>query len=275
MPPATSPTLADRVRQATVVVTTLATIAVNGAANAVPLNGQTTASISDRFAVFVIPAGYVFAIWGLIYLGLLAFAIHQARPSRAADPRLRRIGWLAVLSNVLNGTWILAWHWELFPLTLALMLGLLATLVVIAERLQVGRAPTTGADRWAVNVSWSVYLGWITVATITNVAAVLAAAGFDGAGIDPVAWAVGVLLVGVAIGGWWLATRQAVAYGLVLVWAYAGIAVKEQATQAVAVTALLGAAAFAALVLGVVVRRARDARSGHTGTAAGPAPLAA
>jgi len=267
MPPApatTAATTADRVRQAAVLLTTMATIAVNGAANAVPLNGQGTGEISDRFDVFVIPAGYVFSIWGVIYLGLLAFAVIQALPGRAADPRLRAIGWPAVLANVLNGAWIVAWHWELFPLSLALMAGLLAVLVVIGERLQVGRTATRGADTWAVNVPWTVYLGWITVATITNVAVVLAAAGYTGAGIEPTAWAAGVLLVGVGIGGWWLATRRAVAYGLVLAWAYLGIAAKEQATEAVAGTALLGAAAFAAMVLGIAARRLRDAREAAT-----------
>lgn len=262
-PPAA--TRGDRTRQAAVLVTTLATIAVNGAANAVPLNGQGTGEISDRFDVFVIPAGYVFSIWGLIYLGLVAFAVLQALPRRATDPRLRSIGWPAVLANALNGTWILAWHWELFTLSLALMVGLLVTLVVIGERLQVGRVPTRGLDTWAVNVPWTVYLGWITVATITNVAVTLAAGGFTGAGIEPATLAAGVLLAGVLIGGWWLATRRAVAYGLVLAWAYVGIAVKEQATEVVAGTALLGAAALAALVLGIAARRLRDARDASGG----------
>jgi hypothetical protein len=259
-PPGEQAAAADRIRQAVVVITTLATIAVNGAANAIPLNGQGTGAISDRFDVFVIPAGYVFSIWGVIYVGLLAFAVVQALPGRAADPRLRSVGWAAVVANLLNAAWIFAWHWELFTLSLAIMVGLLATLVLICERLAVGRAATRGADTWAVNVPWTVYLGWITVATITNVAAALAAAGFTGAGIEPTTWAVGVLLAGVAIGGWWLTTRSAVAYGLVLIWAYAGIAVKEQATEAVAGTALLGAAAFGALTLGILARRLRDAR---------------
>ncbi len=261
-------TSADRVRQAAVVLSTVATIALNGAANAIPLNGQGTGEISDRFDVLVIPAGYVFSIWGLIYLGLIAYAVVQALPGRAADRRLRSIGWPAVLANVLNGAWILAWHWELFPLSLALMVGLLATLVVIGERLAVGRHPTRGLDTWAVNVPWTVYLGWITVATITNVAVVLMAAGFDGAGIEPAAWAAGVLLTGVAIGGWWLATRRAVAYGVVLAWAYLGIAVKEQATEIVAGTALLGAAAFAVIALAIAARRLREERDARAVRAA-------
>jgi hypothetical protein len=253
-------TTVDQVRQVAVLLTTFATIAVNGAANAVPLNGQATGEISDRFEVFVIPAGHVFAIWGVIYLGLVAYAIVQALPARAADPRQRAIGWAAVLANVLNAAWIFAWHWELFPLSLAIMVGLLATLLVIGELLAVGRRSTSGLDRWAVNLPWTVYLGWITVATITNVAVALAAAGFDGGGIEPATWAAGVLGAGIAIGGWWLATRRAIAYGIVLAWAYVGIAVKEQATEIVAGTALLGAAAFVTLVLGISARRLREAR---------------
>ena len=62
----------DQVRQLATVLIFIVTVAINGAANALPINGQTTAEISDRFRVFVIPAGYVFAIWGLIYLGLAA-----------------------------------------------------------------------------------------------------------------------------------------------------------------------------------------------------------
>lgn len=94
----------DQRRQVAIVVSFLITLAINIAANALPINGQRTAEISDRFDVFVIPAGYVFSIWGLIYLLLAAFTIHQARPSRSTDPTLRRLGWLPVVAGILNAT---------------------------------------------------------------------------------------------------------------------------------------------------------------------------
>ena len=121
----------DKVRQWAVILGVVATIAINALANALPLNGQTTGEISDRFQVFFVPAGYVFSIWGLIYLGLVAFGVYQALRAQGDNPRLRSIGWLFVGSCVANIAWIFFWHYELFPLTLVAMLTLLALLIVI------------------------------------------------------------------------------------------------------------------------------------------------
>src|SRR5512143_2105947 len=108
----------DTLRQITVVLTVLVTLVVNTLANALPLNGQNTGQISDRFAVYFVPAGYVFSIWGLIYVGLVAFTIYQALPSQRTNPRLGAIGWLFFLSCVANSAWIFLWHYELFAWTL-------------------------------------------------------------------------------------------------------------------------------------------------------------
>jgi hypothetical protein len=120
----------DITRQISVVVTVLITLVVNGLANALPLNGQNTGQISDRFNVYFVPAGYVFSIWGLIYIGLIAFAIYQALPSQRANPRLRATGWWITLGGIANSAWIFLWHYNQFPLTLIAMLVLLATLIV-------------------------------------------------------------------------------------------------------------------------------------------------
>lgn len=84
----------DNVRQLLVIVALLAMIAINALSTALPLNGQTPAEISDRAKVFFVPAGYVFSIWGLIYLGTLAYAIYQALPSNAENRELAGIGTL-------------------------------------------------------------------------------------------------------------------------------------------------------------------------------------
>ena len=100
----------DIVRQVVNLLATVATITINGLANALPLNGQTTGEISDRFDVYFVPAGYVFSIWGLIYLALSAFAVYQALPAQRENPHLRRIGYLFALSCVANSAWIFLWH---------------------------------------------------------------------------------------------------------------------------------------------------------------------
>jgi benzodiazapine receptor len=239
----------DRRRQVVTLATYLVTVAVNGAANALPINGQTTASISDRFEVLVIPAGYVFAIWGLIYALLGAFSIDQARPSRAADPTLRRLGYLPAMTGALNTVWLLLFQYEVFVLTVPVMIGLLVSLIAINAVTFADRDHLAGPMRWTIRAPFSVYLGWITVATIANIAQTLKAIGFDGFGIDPPIVAGGVLVVGLAIAVTFVWRFADSVYGSVIVWAYVGIAVKESATTIVPVVSLAGATVVGALLL--------------------------
>jgi translocator protein len=251
----------DRLRQVLVVGSFIFAIALNAAANIIPLNGQTTGEIADRFQVFVQPAGYVFSIWSLIYIGQLAFVLHSLRPSRLEDPLLRRIGLLPVAIAVLNGVWILAWHWELFPLTLLIMVALLVALIWLYLRAGFehtarpsGHGPAS-AERWFVQLPFSVYLGWITVATIANVAVVGNWADVPTFGIAPELIAAAVLVVGLGIAAAVLLRTADVAYGAVIVWAYVGVVVKEFETTVVALAAGAAVLVVAALIAAAVVGR--------------------
>ena len=225
----------DTLRQISVILTILATITVNGLANALPINGQNTGEISDRFEVYFVPAGYVFSIWGLIYLGLIAFAIFQALPSQRDNPRLRAAGWWVSLGGLANIAWIFLWHYEQFPLTLVAMLVLLATLIVTYLHLEIGRSAVSAAERWAVRLPFSIYLGWITVATVANVTSVLDFLQWDGFGIAPEIWMAIVLAAVLVIAVLMNFTRRDVAYAAVILWALAGISVKHAAVPAVAI----------------------------------------
>ena len=250
----------DRTRQLVTVLVFLVTVAVNGAANALPINGQLTAEISDRFRVYVIPAGYVFAIWGLIYLALGAFTVYQALPSRRVDPVLRRLGWLPALTGVFNTIWVLLFQYEIFVLTVPVMIALLLTLIAIHLRLWDRRAELGRSAFWFVRVPFSIYLGWITVATIANIAQTLQSVGFDGFGIQPELIASAVLLTGLAIAVTFVWRFHDAAYGLVIVWAYAGIVVKEAASAYVPLVAGLGALVVAVLVILSLAGRLPPAR---------------
>jgi hypothetical protein len=225
----------DLLRQISVILTVLATLVVNILANALPLNGLNTGQISDRFQVYFVPAGYVFSIWGLIYLGLIVFAVYQALPSQRENPRLRATGWWISLGGLANITWIFLWHYEQFPLTLIAMLVLLATLIVTYLRLGIGQTPAPLAERWAVRLLFSIYLGWITVATVANVTSLLDYLNWDGFGIAPEIW-MGIALAAVlAIATLMNFTRRDVAYALVILWALAGISLKHAAVALVAI----------------------------------------
>jgi benzodiazapine receptor len=222
--------------QIVVILALVATVAVNGLANALPLNGLTTGEISDRFDVYFVPAGYVFSIWGLIYLALAAYAIYQALPAQRENTRVQSIAWLFVLSCAANVAWLFLWHYEQFPLTLVAMLTLLGTLIAIYLRLGVGRVQVSAAEKWLAQVPFSIYLGWITVATIANVTSVLDFLGWNGWGV-PQVWAVIMLVAGVGIASAVGLTRGDVAYMLVIVWAFVGIAVKHAAAPLVSIAA--------------------------------------
>lgn len=225
----------DRVRQIAVALTILVTIVINILANALPINGLNTGEISDNFQVYFVPAGYVFSIWGVIYIGLIAFAIFQALPSQRDNPRLRATGWWIALGGVANSAWIFLWHYELFPPTLIAMLLLLATLIITYLRLGIGRTKVSAAETWAARVPFSIYLGWITVATVANVTDVLYYWNWNGFGIAPEIWMAIMLAAVLAIATLMAFIRRDVAYALVLLWALAGISNKHAGVAAVVI----------------------------------------
>lgn len=243
----------DNVRQLLVIVATVATIVMNGLATALPINGQTTGEISDRFEVFFVPAGYVFSIWGLIYAGLIAYTVFQALPAQRENPRLRSIGYLYVASGVANSIWIVLWHYEYFVLTLVMMGALLLSLIGIYLKLRESGTtavfPLSSAEKWLVHIPFSIYLGWVSVATIANVTTALDSLNWTGGPLSPEVWTVIMLLIGVVLGGLMAFRQRDVAYGLVLVWAFVGIAVKQSDTAVVSSAAWVAAVAVVALLV--------------------------
>lgn len=235
----------DRIRQIVNVLAVLFTIAINGLANALPLNGVTTGEISDRFDVYFVPAGYVFSIWGVIYLALVAFAVYQALPSQRDNPGLRRVGYLFAMSCVANVAWLFLWHYEVFSLTIVAMVALLLLLIAIYLRLGIGRTRASTAERWFVRLPFSIYLGWVTVATIANATSLLDYLNWAGWGISPELWTVIMLVAATGITAGVVFTRGDIAYGLVIVWAFAGIAVKHADTPIVSTAAWAATVAVA------------------------------
>jgi hypothetical protein len=225
----------DILRQITVAVTVMATLVVNVLADVLPINGLNTGAISDRFKVYFVPAGYVFAIWGLIYIGLIAFAIFQALPSQRENPRLRATGWWIALGGLANMAWIFLWHYEKFALTLVAMLVLLVTLIITYLGLGTGKSTVSKAETWAVRVPFSVYLGWITVATIANITELLYFVNWNGFGIAPKVWMWIILAAVLVIDTLMNFTQRDIAYTAVVLWALAGIAIKFATIPAVAI----------------------------------------
>jgi len=247
--------LKDTLRQTTNLVTVLIALAVNILASALPLNGQNTGEISDRFQVYFVPAGYVFAIWGVIYLGWIAFTVFQFQHSQKESPRLRRLGYLFALSNIANAAWLFAWHYNVFGLSVLIMLSLLALLIASYLRLDVNRVSVPRAEIWSVDVPFGIYLGWITVATVANISDWLYLVEWNGFGIPAQTWAVIMIAVASLVGLAMALLRKDVPYLLVLVWSFVGIAVKQSAAPNVVLSAWIAAGFMLALALYSFIRR--------------------
>lgn len=188
-------------------------IIVNFLSNLLPFNGVNTAQISDGYKVFFVPAGYVFSIWGLIYILLIIFAISQMKVNG-----LKKLQIPIIISSVANCIWLLCWHYYQIGASVLVMLVLLITLIYIYQNLK--------AQTSVLRIPFSVYLGWISVATIANITAFLYAINFNGFGISGSIWATLLIIVAGILGGLFILKHKDYIYPLVIIWAIVGILVK-------------------------------------------------
>jgi len=249
----------DNLRQTANVLSVVLAITINILASALPLNGQNTGEISDRFQVYFVPAGYVFSIWFIIFVGWVAFAIYQALPAQKESPRLRKLGYLFALSGLFNAAWLFCWHYNQFGLSVLVMLILLGLLIASYLKLNVGLASVGNIEKWSVDVPFSIYLGWITVATVANITSYLYFINWTGFGIVPQIWTVIMLVVACLLGLLMTLSRRDSGYAFVLVWSFAGIAQKQADTALVADSAWVAGVFVLGLAIYSMIQRRRDA----------------
>ena len=218
------------------------TIVVNALAGSTTfIGGQVTADISNANFSLITPAGYVFSIWGIIYTLLGVYVVFQALPSQKGKDYQSKIGWLFVLSCLINVVWLFLWQYEYLIFSVILMFMLLATLIVIYLRLDIGKSNAKLNEKLAVHLPFSTYLGWITIAAIANVATTLVSIKWDGSGINPETWASLIIIIALFLSMMVVVTRKDVAYGLVIVWAFIGISVAQTANPSIVTLTQIGA----------------------------------
>lgn len=249
----------DTVRQVAVFVSTVVAVLVSflgsGAVVGTPVS-QVANGALDTDATLVAPAGTAFAIWGVIYTGLLLLGINQAMPWRRTDPRQRRAGWLIVASAVLNAVWIVTVQLELLVVSVVLIGALVGVLVAALLRLNEQPA-TTAYERLVVDGTLGLYLGWACIATVANTAAAALDAGASPTGSSATTWAIVVLVVAGGVGILLaVGLRGRIAPAIGLAWGLAWVAAERAGglpqSDAVAVAASLAAAIT--LIAAIVVR---------------------
>ncbi len=247
------------VLQALNIITLVLTIVINYAATLIPLGLGDTGYISSLYPNLFVPAGITFSIWGVIYLFLGIFVVYQIRDvfkqEKVEMAFLDKISYLFILSNIANSIWILFWHYGLIYLSIFAMLGILLSLVGIYLRLEIGKTKVSTREKWFVHVPFSIYLGWITVATIANVTAVLVSAGVEYGGILAEILTITVISVAVLITLAILYIRKDYTYSLVVLWAVLGIFLQQSVSNlTIATTAIIALVIIAAGILFTIIR---------------------
>lgn len=228
----------------------VATLSANGAAATGAMSGDSIAVVANRFPSLFLPANYVFGIWSLIYAWQAVFIVYQALPTAAASRTVTRLGPWWLVSNVLNAVWLATFSFSRFALAMLIMLALLGTLIVIAERLR--RAPAMNpAEVACVRWPFDLYLAWISVAVIANTFQLAHAVGFDGAGLSELTWSLTMMGVATAL-GWILALMRGMwVFPFVVAWALRGIAARH--ADVAPVVAAAGALVPAGIAIGVLL----------------------
>lgn len=205
-----------------VITATVGVLVFNYLAAVGYLGGVSPSYISDKYPTRVTPAGYAFAIWSLIYFGLIVFSIYQALPKNSARYRSLKTAYIATCAA--NCAWLYCWHHELILPSAAIISVLLGTLAYINSKLQ---TTESNSEFWCVKFPFSLYFGWVTAATILNFTIAFSAAGVQFSEPLAIRVAAALVLTAVALGIIVRFKLNNVFYPLALAWALTAIAVKQ------------------------------------------------
>ena len=239
----------DFLKQILVIVATVGTIGVNWIASTGRIGGVTPEVISDKYPTSITPSGWAFAIWSLIYVGLIAFSIYQALPSKGARFRLLRS--VYILSCVANCLWIYLWHFEQILACLAVIFVLLLTLAFI--NLRVRKTESVG-ETWFVAAPFALYFGWVTVATILNFTIALKYLKFEPSETMTTVLACALIAVAAVFGAFFRQVLSNSAYPLAVAWALTAIGVAQSGKTAIVIFAAFGTIAVLLSALSFVLK---------------------
>lgn len=230
----------------------IATIVVNGLANALPLNGVRTGEVADSFPNLFTPADITFAVWGIIYLLLGLFIIYQLGfLSKGKTKHLElvySIKWSFFIASAANVAWLFAWHYGRIFISVLIMLILLISLIDLYERANTIRL-TTLFEKLSVKWAFSIYLGWISVATIANITTYLVSVNWNGFGLSEQTWTMIVLLLATVLALGFVFYKKDVAYALVTEWALFGILLKHLTVFNGQYTGVITVVAFSMIII--------------------------
>jgi len=229
------------------VFSVIVVLIVNFLANYLPIGGRTTEEVSKAYPTLFTPAGFTFSIWGVIYAMLIAYAIYQYLPRNRDNKLFDRINRHFVVNCAANTLWIFAWHYELITLSLILMVVILGSLIGIYRHVLPGKVAGF-RDRLFIRIPFSLYFGWITVATLANISVEQSVIGMDNWMMTKTVWVFVELALAGAIATVMVIRYRDPIFGGVVAWAAWGITERQADTPEVA-----GAAAAVMILILVIL----------------------
>ena len=247
----------DFIRQLITLVAIVGSFVVNVASNIFPLNGLNIGAISNTLFkdVLIIPANYAFVVWGLIYLGLFVLGGYQFLPQKKKDKDLRKTGYLLVIACVAQSIWVYLFLSRLFALSVIAMLAILVPLIIIYRVLSSSKKRASSRKKLCLHTPVSIYLSWISVATVVNVACALYFHGWNGWGINSQVWTMIMLVVATTIATVIVIRYRDFAYTGVTIWALIAIAKRSEgiAIKHSNIEILMNLSIFLAVILMFIV----------------------
>lgn len=224
------------------------------------INEKSVGEVSDNYPNLFTPAGFTFSIWSIIYLFLILYVVFQAKDVFKSEKEnmvfIEQISIFFILSCVLNSVWLVVWLYELILLSLIIMILLLLDLIIIYLRLNIAREDVDRKVKILVWIPFSLYLGWISIATIANTTVFLVSINWDGFGISPFIWTIIILIVALILTLAVLFTRKDIIYPLVTIWALFGIiAARISQNYELAIFAAILALILAATLISFIIWR--------------------
>ncbi len=238
----------------------LGAIAINAISNFFPVNGLSIGAIANTvFAnVLITPANYAFAIWGLIYTGLIAFGIYQLSLNRRNHPLIQKVRLPIIWASVFQSIWVFQFQLQNYWLSVGFITAILISLIVAFLSIQQYYSSLSRSEKWYIQIPFSIYFGWISVATIVNVASALYAVNWDGWGISPAVWTVVMAVIASVISALITIRYHDIAFSGVIIWALVAIAVRQSSRVEIAISMIGLAIALGLVILFTQIKRKRD-----------------
>ena len=221
--------------------------------------------VSSKYETVFAPASITFAIWGLIYASLAAFCVFHIikafndDPNEQADTDIMAIGWLFIVNNVATAAWLIAWVNEMIGLSVLLILIQLVTLILIGVKAHIANPERVLSTKIFTQFPLSIYFAWICVATIANISAFLVSINWDGFGISEIYWTIIMIGVTTMLSLFIIVVRRNFFFGLVILWALYGIALKREQVDEIAFQEVINAAwaGIITIVIAILIRLLR------------------